>query len=86
MALVADLDNILSLAPGLIAGEAINNRLQGRLIKVDQHGYIVHFPLNEVAAVKATGVSERELQLFGKFLRHLRLDVRGDWLIVAPSG
>jgi hypothetical protein len=48
VALVTDLNNILSLAPSLIAAEAIEDRLQGRLIKVDQHGHIVDLPLHEV--------------------------------------
>ena len=86
MALVTNFEDIFSLAPGLVTGEAIEDRLQGGLVKVDQHGHIIDLPLHEVAAVEATSVSERELQLLGKFLRHLRLDVRGDEFIVASSG
>lgn len=86
MALVTNLDDIFSLTPGLIASEAIDDRLQGRSVKVDQHRHIIDLPLNKIAAVEATSVSERELQFLRKLLRYLRLDVRNDGFIVAPSG
>lgn len=86
VALVTNLDDILSLTPSLIAAEAIDDRLQSRFIKVNKHGHIINLPLNKVATVEATSIGERKLQLLGKFPRYLRLDVRGDRLVVAPSG
>lgn len=85
MALITNFDNIISLAPGLIVSKAFRNCLQSRLVEVNQHGHIVHLPLDEVA-VEATSVGERELQLLGNLARDMRFDVRDDGLVIAPTG
>lgn len=86
MSCVADLENVLSLAPCLITSEPFEDRLESWLIQVNQHRYIVDFPLNKIAAIGASCVSKCELQLFGNILRNFSLDVRNDGLIVAPGG
>lgn len=86
MSLVTNFDDILSLSPSLIASKALEDCLQSRLIKVNQHRHIINLPLNEIAVVEATSVSEREFQLLGNVLRNMRLNVRDDGFIVAPSG
>lgn len=86
MAIVTNFDDILSLAPGLIPGKAFNDLLQSRLVEIDQHGDIIDLPLDEIAVVEAASVSERELQLLGDISRDMRLDVRDNRLVIAPSG
>jgi hypothetical protein len=58
MALVTDLDDILLRTPSLVAGKAFEYRLQSGLVEIDQHRHVVNFPLNKVAVVEATSVSE----------------------------
>ena len=86
MSIVTDFKNVVSLTPRLVACEAIEDSLQGRLIEVNQHGYIIDFPLNKIAAVEAASVSESEFELLRDLLRDGGLDVRNDDLVVAPSG
>jgi hypothetical protein len=86
MSLIANFDDIRSLAPCLVAGEAIRDGLQSRLVKVNQNRNIVDFPLDKIAAIEATSVSEREFELLGNLSRNSRLHVRDDGLVVAPSG
>jgi len=86
MSCITNFDDIFSRAPCLIISEAFKHCLQSGLVEINQHGHIVDLPLDKIAAVEASSVSESELQLLWNLLRDMSLDVRDDRFIVAPSG
>lgn len=79
-------DYVLGPAPRVVTSKTIEDRLQSWLVIINYHCNIVDKPLNKIAVVLASCVSECQMELLGQLLRNVRLDVRDDGLIVASCG